>query len=265
MITDRFPSLKGLILDMDGVLWKDAEPIIDLPAVFGWIESLGLKVILATNNATKQVEEYIDKIRQLGVELRPEQIITSAEVAATYLREHANPEKPIYVVGTNSLKRIVAAAGFTIANEDDYQTPEAVIVGMDPEINFQKLSNATLLIRKGALFVATNPDVSFPTPRGDVPGAGAIISAIQVASQIEPVIIGKPYPAMFQEAFARLGLLPSEVMGIGDRLETDILGAQRAGCLSGCVLSGVSAREIAEVWRPSIDIIAEDLTRLLND
>ncbi|MGB4595066.1 MAG: HAD-IIA family hydrolase [Anaerolineaceae bacterium] len=265
MITDRFPSLKGLILDMDGVLWKDVEPIVDLPSVFGRIEGLGLKVVLATNNATKRIEEYLEKFYRFGVELSPTQIITSAEVAADYLREFANSDKPVYVVGTDSLKHVVRSAGFVVADEADYQTSGAVIVGMDTEINFRKLTNATLLIRNGALFVATNPDVTFPTPLGQIPGAGAIVSAIQVASQKEPVTIGKPYPAMFQKAFSIMNLDPLEVMGVGDRLETDIYGAQRASCLSGCVLSGVSTKEMAEAWQPSIDIIAEDLLRLLND
>jgi 4-nitrophenyl phosphatase len=265
MLTDRFPSLKGLILDMDGVLWKDAEPIIDFPTVFGRIEALGLKVVLATNNATKRVEEYLEKISWFGIELSPKQIITSAEATAGYLRKHADPAKPVYVVGTDSLKHTVASAGFVIADEADYQTPGAVVVGLDPEINYRKLSNATLLVRNGAMFIATNPDVSYPTPLGQIPGAGAMVSAIQAASETVPITIGKPYPSMFQEAFSRMALTPNQVMGIGDRLETDILGAQRSGSLSGCVLSGVSTRAMAEAWLPSVNIIAEDLARLLDD
>jgi 4-nitrophenyl phosphatase len=265
MITDRFPSLKGLILDMDGVLWTDVEPIVNFPYVFGRIQQLGLGVVLATNNATKQVGEYLEKISKFGVLLAPQQIITSAEVAVDYLRENIAPQATVYVVGTDSLKRVVASAGYSIADVSDSESADAVIVGLDPEISYQKISNASTLIRNGALFVATNPDVTYPSLQGLMPGAGAMVSAIQTASQTEPIMIGKPLPAIFRTALKRLGLQPSEVLGVGDRIGTDVLGAQRAMCLSGLVLSGISTREMGETWRPSIDIIAEDLTRLLDD
>lgn len=265
MITDRFPSLKGLILDMDGVLWKDAEPIIDFPYVFGRIDALGLKVVLATNNAGKQVDEYVEKIKRFGVSMAPEQIVTSAQVSVDFLRQNIAPKSTVYVVGTDSLRRLVAAAGYSIADVGDSKSATAVIVGLDPDITYQKISNASTLVRYGALFVATNADVTYPTPQGLMPGAGAMVSAIQAASQTEPIMIGKPLPYMFNTALNRLGLHPSEVLGVGDRIETDVAGAQRAGCLSGLVLSGVSTREMGETWRPTIDIIADDLTRLLDD
>lgn len=265
MITDRFPSLKGLILDMDGVLWKGEEPIIDFPYVFNRIDELGLQVVLATNNATKQVREYIEKVHRFGVDLSLNQVITSAEVTATYLSQHLKPHDSVYVVGTNSLKSVIASAGFHIADEEDRLSSAAVIVGLDPDINYSKLSIATLLIRGGALFVATNPDLTLPTPQGQVPGAGAIISAIRAASGQEPIVIGKPSQAIYQAAFDRMGLVPSQLMGVGDRLETDVLGAQRSGCLSGVVLSGISTSQTAEAWRPKIDVISQDLARLLDD
>lgn len=264
MITDRFPSLKALILDMDGVLWKDAEPIIDFPKTFELINQLGLKVILATNNATKGVEEYLTKIENFGVNLEPQQILTSSLATKDYLRKNLWPDSQIYVVGTDSLKRLLGNDGFRIADIDEYQTADAVVVALDPHITYEKLANAALLIRNGARFIATNADKTFPSPKGLLPGAGAIVAAVSEASGTEPIIIGKPYSSMYEVAFHRLGLAAHQVMGIGDRLETDILGAQQAGCLSGLVLSGVSTEKAAVEWKPTIDVISADLMSLLN-
>ena len=264
MITDRFPSLRALILDMDGVIWKDAEPIIDFPKTFELINWLGLKVILATNNATKGVEEYLSKIKNFGVTLESWQILTSSLATKDYLLKNLQPESQIYVVGTDSLRRLLGKDGFKIADVGEYRSADAVVVALDPNITYEKLTNAALLIRNGARFIATNADKTFPSPKGLLPGAGAIVSAVREASGTEPIIIGKPYSSIYEVAFHRLGLAAHQVMGIGDRLETDILGAQQSGCLSGLVLSGVSTEKAAAEWKPAIDIISADLMSLLN-
>jgi len=263
MLTDKFPYLKGLILDMDGVLWRDTQAIGNLPALFAKISDLGLRYVFATNNATKNIVEYQEKLQSFGLVVQPEQIITSAETTALYLKEHYSQGTWVYVVGSDSLKTVLLKHGFHISPADEFHNAEVVVVGMDVGMTYEKIRNAALLVRSGAAFIATNADATFPTPQGLFPGAGTMVAAIATASGKEPLIIGKPFIAMYEHAYRVLALAPKEVIGIGDRLETDIAGAQRSGCLSGLVLSGVSTHAQAETWHPAPDIIAADLTELI--
>jgi ribonucleotide monophosphatase NagD (HAD superfamily) len=123
---------------------------------------------------------------------------------------------------------------------------------------------ATLLVRRGIPFYATNPDETFPTPRGEIPGAGAWISVITTATDIEPIYAGKTYPFMMGLSLEMLGSRKEETLVVGDRLETDIAAGQAIGCPTALVLSGVSTREQAEAWSPKIDMIANDLSSLVN-
>jgi 4-nitrophenyl phosphatase len=253
-------AVRGLILDMDGVLWKDQEPIGCLPEIFERIHHLGLKVILATNNATKDVQDYLHKLNGFRVILEPWQIINSSMAAVSYLKRKFPKKGPVYVVGMDGLKRTLAEAGFCHQEKGDVL---AVVVGMDRTLTYEKLRRATLLIRSGAPFIGTNPDRSFPTPEGLAPGAGAILSAIQTASDVTPIICGKPEPELYQLALDRFELTAENVLAVGDRLETDILGGQNIGCLTAVVLSGVTTPSAVSRWQPAPDIIAENLASVI--
>jgi 4-nitrophenyl phosphatase len=137
-------------------------------------------------------------------------------------------------------------------------------MGIDPEINFEKMSEAALLVRSGVPFYATNPDKTFPTPRGQIPGAGAWIAVIVTATGVEPVYAGKPAPYLFELARTRLGTTKEQTLVVGDRLETDIAGGQAAGMPTALVLSGVSTRKQAERWKPKVDLLVEDLAALIK-
>ena len=263
MLTDRFPKLKGLILDMDGVLWKDSKPIGDLSYIFKGISDLGLKVVFATNNATKSIEEYQQKLASFGVQVEPEQIITSAIAAAKYLQQHYSSGSWVYVVGSASLKDMIHKHSFQVCDDAGRNSAQVVLVAMDTSLTYEKIRNAATQIRQGADFIATNMDATFPTPQGLLPGAGACVAAIATAAEKQPLLIGKPQTLMYELAFQTLGFAPREVMAIGDRLETDIAGAQKAGCLAGLVLSGVTDETKAHRWQPQPDLIAKDLTELV--
>jgi 4-nitrophenyl phosphatase len=153
---------------------------------------------------------------------------------------------------------------FEILSLDDAPQAQAVVMGMDRGVNFQKMMEATLLVRSGVPFYATNTDSTFPTPRGQIPGAGAWISVISTATKILPIVAGKPYPFLMELSLEKLGTAPGETLVIGDRLETDIAAGQGVGCPTALVLSGVSTKEQAENWKPKIDIIAEDLATLIG-
>jgi 4-nitrophenyl phosphatase len=137
-------------------------------------------------------------------------------------------------------------------------------MGMDREISFQKAAEATLLVRAGIPFYATNPDKTFPTPRGQVPGAGAWYSIIVTATNVQPIVAGKPFPFLMDLSLERLGTKKEETLVVGDRLETDIAAGQGVGCPTAVVLSGVSTREQAATWNPPPTIIAADLGELIG-
>ena len=137
-------------------------------------------------------------------------------------------------------------------------------MGLDPEINFEKMGEAALLVRSGVPFYATNPDKTFPTPRGQIPGAGAWIAVIVTATGVEPIYAGKPAPYLFELARTRLRTTKEQTLVVGDRLETDIAGGQAAGMPTALVLSGVSTRTQAERWKPKVDILVEDLAALIK-
>lgn len=254
-------KIRALILDMDGVLWSDNEPIGELVEIFTEIDKLGLKVVLATNNATKTIQQFLTKLDSFGVNLEPWQIINSAHATANYLSQQHPQGGPVYVVGDPSLVETLEEKGFSQSDE----TPLAVIAALDRGINYEKLRTATLLIRSGVPFIGTNPDRTFPTPEGQVPGAGAILATIEASTDIEPLVIGKPNPAMYQFALERMGTSPEETLVVGDRLETDIAGAQNLGSPCALVLSGVTDEESAWKWEPSPDIIADNLTNVIRE
>ncbi len=265
--------IRALILDMDGVVWRGSQPLGDLPALFARLDALGISSVFVTNNATRSVEQYVKRLQGLGVAVSPDRILNSAQAAAHALAERLPARAWVYAIGEGGLRETLERAGFRIASEWRKQwlqnpppnnTPQAVVVALDRECTYRHIREATLLIRRGALFIATNPDRTFPTPEGLVPGAGAIIAAVEAATDQRALVVGKPQPLLFQMALERLGTRPEETLVVGDRLETDIAGGQAAGCRTALVLSGVTSAEQAARWEPAPDLIAPDLTAVVD-
>jgi 4-nitrophenyl phosphatase len=254
-------KIESIILDMDGVLWQEDKPIGNLPKIFSDINALGLKVALATNNATKSIKEFQKKLQAFGITLEPWQIVNSAQATAHFLNQKFADKGPVYIVGESGLMEILAENGFYHQENN----PLAVVVALDRGINYEKLRKATLFIRSGIPFIGTNPDRTFPTPEGQVPGAGSILATIEAATGVQPFVIGKPNIIMYQFALERLGSIPERTLVVGDRLETDIAGAQKLGSPCALVLSGVTDEESAWKWNPSPEIIVDNLTDLIND
>ncbi len=270
--------ITSLILDMDGVLWRGGEPLGDLPELFARLRALGISFVFVTNNATRTVEDYVERLRRFGVEVEPWQVLNSALAAAEALRQEFPHGAEVYVFGEKGLKQTLAEAGFRIANpwDDDQEGKadaskqilargvDAVVAALNRHCNYYSLETAALLIRRGALFIATNPDRTFPIPEGKAPGAGALVAALEAATDVQARVVGKPQPFLFQLALRRLGSRPDETLVVGDRLETDIAGGQAANCRTALVLSGVTTKEQAMAWEPSPDLIAPDLTAVVN-
>jgi 4-nitrophenyl phosphatase len=260
MIQTLSPAIRGLILDMDGVLYQGNEPLGDLPRLFAGIKEQGLRVIMATNNAIRNTDEHQAKMRSYGVELESWQIINTIQVVLAILKHHLPDGGPIYGVVSASTMAALEAAGYY----NDEKNARAVIVGLDRSLTYEKLEIATLLIRSGKMYIGTNLDPSFPTPRGQIPGAGSVIAAVTTASGVQPLFAGKPEPAMYEICMERLGSTPQTTLAIGDRLETDILGGIRAGCRTGLVMSGVTSPADLATWQPKPDLVADNIWQMLD-
>ena len=256
--------IKALILDMDGVIWKADTPIGDLPSIFKRIRERGLKYVFATNNSTGTSEQYAARLNGFGVEAEPWQVITSSQAAAHAVAQKFPRGTKVFMIGEDGLRLPLEREGFEIVSVENAMQAEVVVMGFDRGINFAKGSEATLLVRKGIPFYATNMDKTFPTPRGDIPGAGAWIAVITTATGIQPIVAGKPFPFLMELSLEKLGTKQEETLVVGDRLETDIAAGQAVGCPTALVLSGVSTKEQAKAWQPPPTIIAESLANLVE-
>ena len=234
--TRLLENSKALISDMDGVLWRGSQPLPGLSAFFDFLFDCEMDFVLATNNSRNTPLDYVHKLAGMGVHgVEPEHIVTSGTATASYLQAQYPPATRMYVVGGDGLKQLLIRAGFELVETK----AELVVCGIDFDLTYNKLRAATLLIRSGARFIGTNPDSSFPSPEGLVPGAGSILALIEAASGCAPTIIGKPERGMFEVALRRLGTCPDETLMIGDRIGTDIAGAKALGIKTALVMTGV--------------------------
>ena len=257
-------NIKALIIDMDGVVWKADSPIGDLASTFRRIRERGLKFVFATNNSTKTSEQYVERLAQFDVDVEPWQVITSSQAAAHAVAQKFPSGTRVFMIGEDGIQNALEEKGFEIVSTENAPSAEVFVMGIDRGINFDKVSEATLLVRKGIPFFATNTDKTFPTPQGEIPGSGAWISIITTATGIEPIVAGKPYPFLMELSLEKLGVKKEEALVVGDRLETDIAAGQGAGIPCALVLSGVSTKQDAEIWEPKIDLIADDLASLIG-
>lgn len=261
MSTGLPDRIEGIILDMDGVLWRADQPLLDMPRFFSGLKELGIPVVFATNNGTRSISQYVQRLAGFGVQVEPWQVVNSAIAIADYLSKQYPHGGPVFVVAEMGVIEALAEKGFYLAEKGE--EPLAVVAGMDRAMSYDKLAKAALLIRNGVPFIGTNPDLTFPTPDGLVPGAGATLMYLESATSVHPVIIGKPEPYLYEFAIERLGTRPKETLAVGDRLETDILGGQRIGCPTALVLSGVTSAAEAENWLPQPNLVLPNLTDLL--
>jgi 4-nitrophenyl phosphatase len=271
-------EIRNLILDLDGVLWRGDDPIVPLPPLFDQFAALGICTVMATNNASKTPEQYLEKFDRQGVTLEPWQIVTSAETTGNYLADHYPPGSRAFVLGAAGLVEALQQRGFVIVNEPglayDGQSPahlvaaqgsaDIVVVGFTPWATYTDFALATWHIRQGAAFIGSNPDVTFPSEIGPLPGAGALLALVQAATDVRPRIIGKPGTPMFREALRRLGGTRRDTVMVGDRLSTDIAGARKARLVSALLLSGVTSRARAESSRVRPDFIFENIADMVQ-
>ena len=262
----KLRDFNTILFDGDGVLWKADTPIDSIQPLFAYLNEKGINWALLTNNNTKTVQNYVDKLIQFGVPADRNRVFTSSSTTASYLMEKFGPGAAVHVVGMDGLLVTLEEAGFQISTGE---TPPdhpvvAVVAGMDRELTHDKIKIAMRLIIGGADFIATNTDGSFVTPDGFNPGTGMVIGALQFTSGKVPTVMGKPEAAIYQTAMKRFNADPADTLMVGDRLNTDILGANRLGIATAMVLTGVNSREDAVFGEIKPDMIYEDITALLQ-
>jgi HAD superfamily hydrolase (TIGR01450 family) len=252
-----------VILDLDGVVFLIDKPIPGAAEAVERVRALGVPVIFATNNASRRAGDVADLLSGMGVPARAEEVFTSAAAAAAILAKRFGPGAKVLVVGAEALREEVADAGLSVvASAED--KPVAVVQGYGPKVGWAELAEATLAVRAGATWVATNADRTLPSPRGALPGNGSLVAAVAHALGRQPdVVVGKPSPGLFQAA----AIGRQRPLVVGDRLDTDIAGAHNAKMDSMLVLTGVSSRadlaEVAAEQRPTY--VAPDLSGLFNE
>lgn len=259
-------KIKHLIIDMDGVLWRGDTPLPGLNAFFDTMAELAIGFVLATNNASKTAVQYVEKLARFGIELPANRILTSAEATAQYLSHYHPSGAKAYVVGESGLELAMQAYGFVLINSDGFVGAEdradVVVVGMTREVCYRQLANAALLINHGAQFVGTNPDVTFPSEIGLLPGAGSLLAFLSTATGQQPLIIGKPNRGVFDEALKRLEAIPAETAMVGDRLNTDIAGGRAAGLKTILLMTGITRDQDLHDSEIKPDWIFRDLPAL---
>ena len=237
---------RGLIIDMDGVLYRGELPMPGLRDFFSLIGQHPF--VLVTNNSTVSAVDCAEKLGRMGVEVPTEAVLTVSDATSRYLAGVVPPISRALVLGSPALKAAVALAGVVLVPEGN--DADVVVIGLDRTFSYASLSHAVRLVEEGAAFVATSLDCVLLTEGGVVPGAGALVAAVRACVDVVPVCVGKPSAAMFEMATSQLGVPASEALVIGDNLASDIAGGAAAGARTALLLSGITAAESAAAIGP---------------
>jgi glycerol-1-phosphatase len=273
-----------LLVDLDGVVYRGADPVSGVAEVLAARAKAGDDIVYVTNNSMHYRADYVTRLTAMGAPVHAERIVSSARATALYLRDHEPGVRRVLVVGAGGLERELRDVGLDVvtsghaatrANQegiDGYEAagrPDAVVVGLDPQLTYLRIAVAADAIRGGAKFVATNRDPVYPTERGLRPGSGSIVAAIEAACGVTPVSIGKPAPLLLEEAARAAGREARDAVMIGDSLVTDIAAARAVGARSIFMLTGVAGRAQLEALPPdarptAVAANAEELGAILE-
>ncbi len=248
---------KGYLFDLDGTMYRGSEVIESAVLFVNWLEEQGVSYLFVTNNSTKTAEEVAKKMRTIGCQhVRARHVVTSSDVAATTIAREF-PQAQAMMIGENGLMQALEAKHISLTSDEN--VADVVVIGLDTDVTYEKLAKATLAIRNGATFIATNPDTNIPSERGLLPGAGALVQLLVTATQKKPRIMGKPEPAIIHAACERLALNPEEVVMVGDNYQTDILAGMNAKISTLWVDTGIHRREYILQQEKQPTHLVEDL------
>lgn len=274
-----------LLVDLDGVVYRGSAPVPGVAQLLAQREAAGDVIVYVTNNSMHYRADYVSRLSAMGAPVTADRVVSSPRATALYLAEHEPSVKRVLAIGAGGLERELRDVGFTVvtaahaaqrmAQEGiDGVTaagqPDAVVVGLDPQVTYLKLAAAADCVRAGALFVATNRDPLYPTERGLQPGAGSIVAAVEVASGVRPLVIGKPEPLLLESAAHAGGGEARDAVMIGDGLGTDLAAARAVGARSILMLTGVTSKAMLDALpadeRPTaVASDAEELRAILEE
>jgi 4-nitrophenyl phosphatase len=238
------------VFDLDGVLFRGETVIDAAPRCIAWLREQGVGVRFLTNNSSQPRQVYVEKLGRMGMPCTTDDVVTSASATALFLASRcAAVGRRVFAVGGPGIRSELAAVGigtWTVADEPaGDELCEYVVAGLDRDFSYKTLLRAQQCILRGARFIATNRDTQYPTESGVIPGGGSIVAAIAAAAESEPETIGKPEPLGMELLLEAAGIPAAHAVMVGDRPDTDILCARRAGVASVLVLTGVTTREQA--------------------
>lgn len=256
---DKLKKVKLYLLDMDGTIYLDNDLFDGTLEFLEYVKSIGGRYIFVTNNSSKSVDKYIEKLASLGIKSTADDFLTSTNATVLYLKKKNH--KKIYALGTKAFKQQLYEAGLNITDtlEDGI---DCLCMGFDTELTFKKLEDACILLRDDIEYIATNPDWVCPTWYGSVPDCGSVSYMIKNATGKLPKFIGKPKPDMALLAMEKTGYSKEETAVIGDRLYTDIACGTNAGINTVFVLSGEGTMEDVENGETKPDYIFENIKEL---
>ena len=223
--------VKIWVFDLDGVVWRGERAIEGAPEAIAALQQRGCRTMFASNNSTRTPDYFVEKLANMNIAAAPTDVVTSATVTVAHLKQIFPNGGRIFIVGEAGLRAQLEAAGFEVTQKTDGELEDvvAVIAGLSRQFCFADVARAQQYILGGAAYIATNRDSTFPIEGGLMPGAGAIIAAIDVAGGVIGQTMGKPEPAMLRRVLETSGLQGADVAMVGDRLDTDIACAHRAG------------------------------------
>lgn len=224
-------DIRGVLFDLDGTIYIENKEIPGAARFIHQLASKGISYVFVTNRANYTTDKILERLKSLSIPATTHHILTSSQAVVEYI-----PKGTVYYIGEEGLRQPLEQAGFIITED----SPQYVIVGLDRNLTYRKVETACLLIRKGAQFIATNRDKFVNTEKGISPGNGAFVEAIRVATETEPLVIGKPETPIMEIALKRLGVPKSQAMIIGDNIETDIQAGKNVGIATTLILTGVT-------------------------
>lgn len=257
MLADRYDAF---LFDLDGVLYRGASPVPRAAEALARLRTAGRGIAFVTNNSSATPEAVVERLEAVGISADPAEIETSALATAGLLVDRGI--STVFVVGEAGIRRALVAAGIEVVGTDE-DGAEAVVVGFDRGVDYEALRTASVLVERGAALIATNADASFPAADGyDWPGAGALLAAIETTTGVRAEVVGKPNAPLLLAALVRAG--GGVPLLVGDRLDTDIAGAQALGWDSLLVLTGIAGRDdlATSAFKPTF--VGEDLGALFS-
>lgn len=258
-IADRYD---GLLIDLDGVVWIGREPVPGSVEALRELGAAGKRIVFVTNNPGRLPEVYVERLRGLGVEVGPDRVVTAGVVVARLAGQAAGAGGGAFVLGGPPLHEMVAATGARLLEGEEARGADVVVVSGHRGFDYEELETAKFALDGGARLFATSHDPTMPFPGGELPGTGAVLAAVEVASGKRAEIAGKPEPHLFEMAKEAAG--GGRLAMVGDRLSSDIEGGRRAGLETVLVLSGTTSRAEAEAAEPPPDHVVADLAALLR-